>query len=203
MQWYLLWYRRWIRTRDSGFTEWRLTSSGKLLHYIQHWLTTYSCPSLHQPWKDSGFWYDSFKFIKILSIKEKFKLVHTCVGWRWIRNHCLGDDVDVCGWMWMFPWGYTEDFGDFSDCVYPDDYDDLVSILSKRLQQNTFKWSSKLFNFYYLGFKKTKFLEAKRQKIKNITVKKAMFRHQKLTSKPSGLMQSSLSFIMAFIMCCA
>ena len=29
-------------------------------------------------------------------------------------------------WMWMYPWGYTEDFGDFSPCVYTDDYDDLV-----------------------------------------------------------------------------
>lgn len=29
-------------------------------------------------------------------------------------------------WVWMFPWGFTVDFGDFSDCAYVDDYDDLV-----------------------------------------------------------------------------
>lgn len=26
----------------------------------------------------------------------------------------------------MYPWGYTENFDDFSDCVYTDDYDELV-----------------------------------------------------------------------------
>ncbi len=53
-----------------------------------------------------------------------------------ITNNFPQDESGIVAWvtihsyalMWMFPWGYTEDFTSFTPCVRPDDYDDLVRV---------------------------------------------------------------------------
>lgn len=36
--------------------------------------------------------------------------------------------VHSYGWMWMYSWGFTEDFTQSGDCAKTDDYDDMVTV---------------------------------------------------------------------------